>query len=389
MTQGLFSAVSGVRANQIKLDVISNNIANVNTVGFKGSSVNFAAVFAQTISGGTPPNGNIGGTNPKQLGAGTQVAEISQNFAQGGVQFTGRSTDFMISGEGFFVIEKIDPNLAGSNSSSDYYTRAGNFSLDSDGNLVTTSGNRVRGSSQISGSSPATRDNVQIPMEIMIAKDISNVTGNVVETHFGLPGTATATFTAAQAAGTTQSIATVQLVNFSVGTDGAITATYSNGDRITVRTNQALVTANPGNPTAWRREIIHLPSEGGTFSSINLQATDAGTVDQVSNVFTDGTGAASMQGMQMQLQLAGFTNPKGLVYNGNNNFEIGANSGDIFLGVGNAGSRGAIQSGALESSNVDLAGEFSNLVISQRGLEASSRVIRAQSEVLQTVINSV
>src|SRR5262245_22110226 len=129
MSQGLFTAVSGIRANQTKLNVIANNLANVNTVAFKSSNVNFKNVFAQTISAGTRPGSNIGGTNPKQVGNGVTVAEIPANFSQGGSLFTGRAGDLLISGEGFFTIERIDPNL-GANNQGFFLTRAGNFSLD-------------------------------------------------------------------------------------------------------------------------------------------------------------------------------------------------------------------------------------------------------------------
>jgi flagellar hook protein FlgE len=294
----------------------------------------------------------------------------------------------MINGEGFFVVERVDQNL-GSVSSSFYLTRAGNFTLDSSGNLVTSSGNRVRGTSQLSGSSTASLGLVNIPQQLLIVKDL-DVNGNILETHFAQVGTATAAIAAQQNVGAaTQNIASVKLVNFSIGTDGAVTATYSNGDRITVRTDAS--TVSPTDPTLARREIILYPSEGGTFSSNNLLASDSGTVDQIPGaaVFLDGAGAPSLEGMQMQLQTATVTNPNGLLYDGGNNFLIGANSGLTNFGTPSSESRGGISAGSLESSNVDLAAEFTNLIVTQRGLEASSKMIRAQSEVLQAIINVV
>jgi flagellar hook protein FlgE len=385
MSQAMFTAVSGVRANQQRLNVISNNIANVNTIGFKSSSANFATVFAQTITGGTSPTGTLGGTNPMQLGNGVQVSEIPANFSQGGAQFTGRNTDLMINGEGFFVVERIDTNL-GTAGSNYYLTRAGNFTLDSSGNLVTPSGDRVRGTSQLSGSGPATLGLVNIPQTFLAVKDL-DANNNIVATHIAALGTGAGAIAAAQDPGAvTQSIATVRLVNFSVGTDGGITASYSNGDRITVRTDTSTVSAVT--PTAARRQIIHLPAEGGTFAAINQVASDSGVLDQIGTVFIDGTGAANLEGMQMQIQMATVTNPPGLLYDGRNNFTVGANSGTTAFGVPSIESRGSLQMGALESSNVDLAGEFSNMIVSQRGLEAASRVIRTQSEVMQTIINT-
>jgi flagellar hook protein FlgE len=394
MTQGMFAAVSGIRANQTKLNVISNNIANVNTLGFKSSSANFATVFANTISGGTPPNGTIGGTNPRQIGNGTLVSEIASNFSQGGTSFTGRNTDLMINGEGFFAVERVDAN-SGNNSTDFFLTRAGNFTLDSTGNLVTSSGNRLRGTSQVSGSSTATLGRISIPTEFQITKDV-DANNNVLATHFSPVGTDTSAGgpidLVIDPGATAQVTVTVQLQSFTVGTDGSIAAKYSNGDLITVRTNQATVTANPSDPTQWRREIIHRTYEGGTFAASNVTATDTGTVDQVgaTAVFDGGVGlavgGAGLEGMQLQLQTASVTNPAGLLYDGNNNFLTAANSGTTQFGTAGTGSRGPINSGALESSNVDLAGEFTSMVIAQRGVEAASKAVRTQSEVLQAII---
>jgi flagellar hook protein FlgE len=385
MSSGLFAAVSGIRANQTRLNVISNNISNVNTVGFKSSSVNFATLFANTISGGGAPNGNVGGTNPKQIGSGTVVSDIPANFSQGGTQFTGRNTDMQISGEGFFAVEKPD-GASASVSSNFYLTRAGNFSVDSNGNLVTASGNRVRGTGQLSGSSSTTLRTIQIPQELLIVKDLA-ASGTTVQTHFAPVGTSAGSISAAINSGaTTQTTTNAKLISFSVGVDGAVTASYSNGDRISIRTQASTVSAS--DPTTARREIIHMPAEGGTYGA-SSGSTDSGTVTQIGAVFTNGAGTASLQGAQFQLQMATVTNPQGLQFDGNNNFLTGPNSGSVNFGSPSSESRGALQSGALESSNVDLAGEFSSLIIAQRGLEANSKIIRTQSEVMQSVINII
>ncbi len=231
MSQGLYASASGIRANQTRINVISNNIANVNTTGFKSSDVTFANVFARTVTGGTAPNGILGGTNPEQIGNGVLVQDIPADFSQGGTQFTGRSTDMMVNGNGFFAVERIDSNAgatAGLNSAF-YLTRAGNFSLDSQGNLVTASGNRVRGTSQLSGSLPSTLSTVQIPQQIVITKDL-DAADNIVGTHFASVGVTAAAIAAQATAGTVnQTTVTANLTGFTVGTSGSITATYSNG----------------------------------------------------------------------------------------------------------------------------------------------------------------
>jgi flagellar hook protein FlgE len=127
MSSSLFTAVSGIKANQTNLSVISNNIANVNTTGFKSSTAQFAQLFANTITGGGAPTGTIGGTNPEQIGLGTTLSAINTNFAQGGNQYTGRPSDLMINGNGFFAVQQVNSNLGSSNTSY-YLTRAGNWS---------------------------------------------------------------------------------------------------------------------------------------------------------------------------------------------------------------------------------------------------------------------
>lgn len=383
MTQGLFAAASGIRVNQAAIDVISNNIANVNTLAFKGSRTNFANAFTRIISGGSAPNSSQGGSNPVQMGTGAVLQQIAVNHNQGGSQFTGRTTDVMINGQGYFVVENED--LA-TGQKGFALSRAGNFSLDGSGNLVTATGQRVRGTAMKSGSTANTEFPVTIPLKFQIAK-YYDAGGNVLGTAFGGEASASADFAAhATARSLTPAstvIANVTLTNFSIGTNGAITATYSNGDRISVRPNP--------DPTVNAMEIVHRPGEGGTFTAVNFTAED-GQVTQLggANAVFQANGAGNpMHGAQLQIQSALVANPNGLITGQNNLLTLGANSGDVVYGIPASGSHGELQSGSLESSNVDLAQEFTNLVIAQRGLEAASRIIRTQSEVMQSVINAI
>lgn len=387
MLQGLYIAVSGIQANQNRLNVISNNIANVNTVAFKGSNVNFADTYAQTVYAGTVPEGNLGGTNPKQYGTGVMTADIAVNFGQGGVQYTGRSSDLMIEGNGYFAVQK-DITTATGNGMNYVMTRAGNFSLDGEGNLVTAGGNKLRGTSQLSGNEEDSLSTVNIPQEMMIVKDVDS-TGAVLGTHFAPVGTAIGTITGAMTAGASgQTIESVKLQSFSINGQGAVIATYSNGDRITVRTDAA--TVDETDLSAARREIVHYPAEGGSFPGINQTTSDAGMVDQIGGaVFMDAAGAGSLRGMQLQLQAVMVPNEGGLLSNGGNTWILGANTGEPQFGIPGHENRGGILSGALESSNVDLSAEFANMIVSQRALEANSRVVRTENEVLQTLINLV
>ncbi|HYC32231.1 MAG TPA: flagellar hook-basal body complex protein, partial [Gemmatimonadales bacterium] len=127
MMRSLFAGVSGLRNHQTRMDVIGNNIANVNTVGFKSSRVTFAEAFAQLLQGASRPPGDLGGINPIQIGLGSKIGSIDMNFSQGNLESTGQTTDLAIQGDGFFVL---------SDGSRTFYTRAGNFQLDANGRMV-------------------------------------------------------------------------------------------------------------------------------------------------------------------------------------------------------------------------------------------------------------
>ncbi|XVJ52003.1 MAG: flagellar hook-basal body complex protein [Vampirovibrio sp.] len=385
MTQGLYIASSGIRAAQTAIDVISNNIANVNTTSFKASKANFATTFSNTISSGSGTTLTRGGLNPIQMGSGTTLAEIAVNQTQGGSQPTGRPSDMLISGEGFFVLQDLSGNSPLGLQTT--FTRAGNFTVDAKGYLVNNQGDRVVGTSFIEGSSPAAIDNIRIPMKMKVAKYM-DASQNVIGTCLGQK---TAPNSAFDTYATTNSITAVttayqeaDFVSFSIGLTGGLVANYSNGDTLSVRPNP--------NASLKRMELLHTTNEGRIFAGVN--ATQAnGVTGQLSGtnalITANPGGGNPMEGMTLQLQTVTFTNKQGLIGKEGNNFYIGANAGDSNFGVPGSGSRGPIQTGALETANVDMAMEFSNLVVAQRGLEANSRVIKAQSEVLQSIINSI
>ncbi|MDI3327181.1 MAG: flagellar basal body rod protein FlgG [Alicyclobacillaceae bacterium] len=132
MMRSLYSAVAGMRGFQVKMDVIGNNIANVNTIGFKGSRVMFHDLISQTLAGASAPTDTTGGTNPQQIGLGVGVASIDTPMTEGAPMITGLQTDLAINGNGFFVIQLPDGTHA--------YTRAGNFTIDQNRYLVTREG---------------------------------------------------------------------------------------------------------------------------------------------------------------------------------------------------------------------------------------------------------
>ncbi|WP_026962093.1 flagellar hook-basal body complex protein [Alicyclobacillus herbarius] len=155
MLRSMYSAISGMHAFQTQLDVISNNIANVDTPGFKAGRADFSDILSQTINSGNAPGNGLGGTNPQQVGLGVQVGAIATLFTQGAPETTNNPTDLAIQGNGLFIVD-----VGGGNQ---YYTRAGNFSLDDSGNLVLPSGAKLMGYAYTNGAFSNTPTDIQIP----------------------------------------------------------------------------------------------------------------------------------------------------------------------------------------------------------------------------------
>ena len=169
MSQALQTASTGINAGQSQINVIANNVANINTVAYKSANMTFETLFSNTLSHGSAATKDGGGTNPKQIGLGVKIGGISRNFEIGTFVNTGRDTDVMISGNGYFVVQDSDGKQ--------YYTRDGVFTTDSDGNLVTSSGMKVVGAST-PYSGTASNTTVRIPTNIKA--EVTNSTDDVV-----------------------------------------------------------------------------------------------------------------------------------------------------------------------------------------------------------------
>ena len=144
MLRAMYTSITGLRNHQTMLDVVGNNIANVNTYGFKGSQTAFKTLLTQTMQGAGAPSPTLGGTNFQQVGLGMTVDSITQQFTQGALQTTGVSTDMAIQGDGFFMVTNDLTGLA-AGAPEMFYTRAGNFKFDANGTLVTSDGYHVMG----------------------------------------------------------------------------------------------------------------------------------------------------------------------------------------------------------------------------------------------------
>lgn len=443
--RSMFSAVSGLRAHQTRMDVIGNNIANVNTVGFKGGRVTFQEVFNQTLRGAGSPQGGKGGTNPQQVGLGISIASMDTFHIRGSVETTGYNTDAMINGDGFFIVADDVDFLNRS------YTRSGSFGLDEVGNLVTPDGYRVLGNMydpinqrydtslkglQISRSMsfPAMATGVPtggtIPVGVKFGGNLNASTTILPDTvvladgvnidTLVVGGKSTiardTTFTVYDERGGTHDIRVAFIKRPDDITDPAaplsqyeVVLVNKDGNITIPATPVTLQFNSDGTYAAGGLEITVTPANGARafdfavdFSkitdfdnesdasaehvvgykqgSLNDFAIDANGV--ITGYFTNG----QMRPLG-QIALANFSNPAGLSKTGSNLYKITANSGEPLIGQPGTGGRGSLNPGALEMSNVDLSREFTNMITTQRGFQANSRVITASDEMLQEIVN--
>ncbi|MCA2213693.1 flagellar hook protein FlgE [Jidongwangia harbinensis] len=393
MLRSLFSGISGLRAHQQMMDVTGNNISNVNTTGYKSSQTVFQDTLSQMVNAAGAPQNDAGGTNPAQVGLGVRLASINANFGQGAAQTTGKSSDMMIQGDGFFVVKSGGETL---------YTRAGSFTFDANGSLTTPNGQVVQGWMADEGvvNTAGAPDNIKLPIGISLAPTVTEnitMTGNFsneapVGTQKEIPikvydadgaaNTMVVTFQKADA--TTWSLT---LPDGSTGTVPFVAGkAVGDTDPLTLEDTGKItvggfifdihdLTQFSGNTEA--RVSNSDGSAAGVLSSYTVSNTG-----QIVGVFSNG-----LKQTLGQLSLANFNNVNGLEKIGDSMFRSTVNSGLAQVGPAGTGGLGLITSGALEMSNVDLAQEFTNLVIAQRGFQANSRIITTSDEILQELVN--
>ncbi len=414
MSAGSFSAsLSGLNANQLKLSVIGNNLANINTVGFKASNAQFADLISQSIGGPS--------SNPMQIGLGVTLGQISPNFIQGGVESTGIATHAAIQGSGFFMVGDAAHRV---------YTRAGNFGFDQSGTLVTADGQPVQGYTAVdpvTGNIIATGQpgNIVVPPGVLRAPVPTSTFGTMTN----LDATA--------AVGDTFS-ASVQVYD-SLGDSHVVTVTYTKtgvgawaydvtvpGDDVVGGTpgtpfslangtltfnNQGQLATVDGGPPA----DIAIPaagwSNGAAATNISWDLVDANGESTLTQFATESATASTTQNgsptgsvasiitidqegqliasfglgrtvVVGQLAMASFNNPQGLVKAGSNYFSETEESGSPSIGIAGSGGRGSLIGAALEQSNVDIAQEFTQMILAQRGYQANSRSITVADEIL-------
>jgi len=387
MLRALYSAISGLRSHQTMLDVTGNNIANVNTTGFKASATMFQDTLSQLTQGASGPQAEAGGSNPAQIGLGVQVAAIQTNFSQGSAQATGRATDMMISGDGFFVVKSGGEDL---------YTRAGSFSFDSGGRLVTSDGSLVQGWTSSGGvvpTNPGAIGAITLPQNMVspsAATTSVTMSGNLpsdaavgtsltrdvdVYDAMGNSRTLSMTFEKTSAGWDVDSADGADTGTTSLVFDDGILDTGGSMTIGDITVDFTGVTSYAGLKTveAARQD----GREPGSLQSFSL-AKDGTLVGSFSNGSTQAIA---------KLALATFVNPGGLEKAGGSTYRTSINSGDVKIGIAGSDGVGSLMGGALEMSNVDLSQEFTNLIVAQRGFQANARIITTSDEVLQELTN--
>lgn len=410
MIRSMSSALSGLRNHQVMLDVVGNDIANVSTVGFKSSSTVFSDVLTQTLNGASAPGAQTGGTNPAQIGLGSRLSATVQSFTQGAIQRTGRTTDLAIQGDGFFVVDNGGQNM---------YTRAGAFMLDAAGNLTTPDGMIVQGW-QADPTGVVDTNTGLGPVQIRVGDLLPPTQTTRVDLGGNLSADA--------AVGTVSTLAVTSYDE--QGTDVPLNLTFTK-----TAVDEWTVTATAGEPpvaVALTDSVLTFDGTGelvapadrnidiaagaipGMTAAISLELGAAGEPGRLSQYAgsmsasitnQNGSPSGSLQSFSVaqdgtivgnytngrtrsiaQVAMAVFTNPGGLERVAGMWRET-PNSGLAQIGVAGSGGRGLMSAGTLEMSNVDLAEEFTRLIVAQRGFQGNARVVTTADEILQEVVN--
>lgn len=424
MMRSLYSGVSGLRVHQTKMDVIGNNIANVNTVGFKASRATFSELFYQTTQAASGSNSETGtgGQNAKQIGLGSALSAIDVDVTtEGGNQTTNRPFDLKINGEAFFIV-----NSKGET----YFTKAGNFRTDEDGNLVTDTGAYVMGYTAETPGASLQTDKLR-PLAIFASQYTNTAPEATSAVSFsGNINAEDSNF--ADGKPITRYVYVYDNLGYQYGVQVQITK--DDADNYTVSANGVYSgTTLVGDLTATLDGKLEFDPATGklntTVLDLSIEGRDSFTVNPISVDFSkvtkygtettldskrgdaNGDGAGKKVGTMIsvgvdpngnivaaydngdneilgQVAVATFVNPSGLEKVGQNMFAATLNSGE-FNGIGEevGATGGSISPGVLEMSNVDLASEFTDMIVTQRGFQANSRIITTSDSMIEELLS--
>jgi flagellar hook protein FlgE len=411
--RSLGAAASGIETMQTELDIIGNNIANSETVGFKSGTAEFQNLLSNVLTPAGGAGANSGSINPSAIGAGATLAGVYTNFAEGAVSQTGIATDVAIAGNGFLVVD--------SNGQTGY-TRDGQLQLDTLGRLSEANGGLVLGwlpgqttssapgpLSIVAGSTepPAQTQNITLGGNLDAASTTPVTLTTSIFDSLGATVPVTLTFTPSGGGswslqGTVPGVAAPlwaapQTVTF--GNDGQL-ATL-NGAAVGAGTT-ALAIGNPPANFTWAKGApsIDLPPVGSQNALTEFANTSTAAVAsqdgytsgvlQSYGIGANGTITGTYSNGQSQalgtIALAQFANPNGLIDMGGTTFQQSAASGNPTLGTPGEGGLGTLQGGAVEGSNVDLAAELTNLIEAQTAYQANTKVVNSSSAALSSLI---
>jgi len=392
------------------MDVIGNNVANVNTIGFKSSRVVFADALSQLIRGASSGSGDTGGVNPQQVGLGVRISATDIQFTQGGTQLTGNATDVSIQGDGFFTVRSGGESL---------YTRAGGFHFDNQGFLVDPSGSVVQGWS--ADNTGAVDRGVPVgDIKIPIGQAIDPVATTTIAMRGNLDATTAVggptrttminvidkegieqriTMNFTKTAPNTWQLQTLDPAGASLGTTNLVFDPATG-----LLTSPATPPSFTFTPTGGAPMTFAVDLGGGVGSTSRI--SQFGSVTDVQAVSQNGTLAGELRSFAIgadgtvsgvysngasktlgQLSIAVFEDPKGLLASADSHYRASAASGPALIGAAGEAGRGSIQAGTLEMSNVELSQEFTNLILAQRGFQANSRIITTSDEMIQDLVN--
>jgi flagellar hook protein FlgE len=413
MATAFSNALSGLQANSQAINVVSGNLANENTYGYKANTVSFEELVSE-----------IGGSAATNLSGGSVVPISSQSFSQGSITTTGQSYDAAIQGNGFFVVKDAGGQEA--------FTRAGNFTLDATGHLLTQSGENVEGWNGVNGvvdtNSPLA--NIVLPVAGLRAPTTTTEFSLNLNLNAGAAvGTTDATFSSPMqvvdsqgqlhtltvtytetAPGTWNYDVTIPSADITGGV-GATTDLTPGGGSLTFDANGNLVTPAAGAPvpiaiagladgaapmaltwnlydangnpqiTQYDQASANLASSQNGTQAGQLTSMAIGANGQITAVYSNGDNVAVAQ-----LAVGTVLNPQSMQDLGSNTFGVTSATAVPAIGTPGTGSRGTVTGGALEASTVDIATEFTNLLIYERGYQANSKVITTEDQVIQTTL---
>jgi flagellar hook protein FlgE len=410
---GSFSIpLSGLTAAQQQLQAVSNNLANIDTTGYKDGTLTFSDVFSQA--------GNTNGSgDPVQIGSGVSVASMDTNFTDGTVSSTGTASNMALSGNGFFVTE--------SSTGVQEYTRSGDFTTNKSGQLVTPNGDLVQGYPAVNG--------VVNTSASLQALHVSNLTTPAVaSTTVGI----TANITSSTAVGDTATSSTAPIYD-SLGTSHTLSVSYTktaaNTWTYTVTVPSTDLTSGTGTNTTVSTGTLNFDTSGALLSTSTIPSISitgladgaadisltglfgtaaAPTITQTSSASTtsatatDGLTSGTLSSYAVdsdgtiegtfsngktlalgQVAVASFANNQGLTSVGNNSYKPTNASGSAVIGIAGTGGRGTIKGGATEASNVDIATEFAKLIVAQQAYSANAKSVTTFSTISQATLQMI